>query len=285
MPGLVNLLLTCTSMIFPMSESITPMKTPTSRLLTQSSVPEGFYYFGGYPGTARDLTCEDGYITYSFEVFKMDYTSQSNLFIVHTRSSFVPGHVAVQNNEPGFKDYYLKSGYVHLTLERANSNGNHGGTIYPKLMWPNSTTVTTVSTSSTSTQLAFNYGNNQGVTFENGSLQFTAGSSNSTTLSVQNTTSLTSQFIDPILSAQYSPNNLSEAQWNFDVINWNPTGKVTFTFDQFFLFEMMKDSTGMNENAFDVIYSVKYKGQYQGIFGILFEGWDFTRSTRITCFY
>lgn len=76
-----------------------------------------------------------------------------------------------------------------------------------------------------------------------------------------------------------------EAQWSFQVQNAEPVGDTTFTFDQYFLFEMKNDASGVSSSAFDVLYSVNFCGQFKTLWWYNNEGSDFYRTTTIRCHY
>ncbi len=210
---------------------------------------------------------------------KSSFTSESDLYIVHTSSAFTPGCVARVNGESKYKDYLLKRGFVHLTLERINENGKVGGTIYPKAMWPQSTSFTT--TISTSTSTTSSLGRDYSAEIGDGA---SLKSANSYGLTFSFDKSVSSISSDPRISAQFSSESIMEAQWNFEVINRDMAGKTTFSFEQYFLFEMKKDANGCNSDAFIVNYSVNYQGQYQGFLWAWYDGWSFDKTTKITCF-
>lgn len=242
-----------------------------------------FNVLGGFDSPAKVLDCDDGYVVYDCEILKAKYTNQSNLYIVHTSTAFTPGYVARANNNQSYKNYLLKSGYVHLTLEQVNQDGKIGGTIYPKNMWPKSSDFTTTISSSVS------YGSSIGKSFS-GELSLGDGGkiscedSTNSTLSFSFTKSMSTISDDPFVSTQLSSDSVNEAQWNFEVINRDLAGKTTYAFDQYFMFEMRTDAIDCNENAFILKYSVKFQGQYQVFFWAWYDGWEFTNTVNISCF-
>lgn len=242
-----------------------------------------FYRLGGYPSPAKDLDCDDGYIVYNLEVFKCNYTSTSNLYIVHTASSFVPGHVARLNGNTNYKDYSLKHGYVHLTIERANKDGIIGGEISPKAMWPLSSDFTTTISSSFGSNLIFSKEQGSEITLGEGGELKTYGN-NSTALQFSFVKSKSTTSTDPVLSAQYSSDNICEAQWSFEILKADIAGNCTYSFDQYFMFEMKTNSNGISNDAFNIIYSVDFCGQFYLLWKWR-EGYDFYRNTNISCFY
>ena len=283
-----NLLLSIVAFSIPFSTNPQALSKPflsaPKKANQNTSVVEGFHKTVIHnPETVLD--CEDGYVVNGYDIYKMEYTSQSSLFIIHSLTGFTPGHVARVNDLPNYKDYSLKRGYVHLEVRRAQtSSGGHGGTIYPKLMWPSSTTVTTVESSTSSIGLSYNYGTNGGVSLGLDGVSITAGSSKSTGLTFQFSHTISSQFSDPIVSNQFS-SGLTEAQWSFEVRNRNIAGNITFTFDQYYLFELQNDYYGVNIDAFDLIRSFKYQGQYTGFMWATYDGWEFFSSHTSKCLY
>ena len=175
----------------------------------------------------------------------------------------------------------MKRGYVHLILEQVNEDGKTGGTIYPKAMWPQSTDFSTTVISSVSNNVTFGKGSSGKIGLDDGA-EITYGDSSNASLSMAFTKSTVTD--DPVLSAQYSSSSIMEAQWNFEVVNRNPVSKTTYAFDQYFMFEMKKDAKNCSEDAFIANYSVKFQGQYQGFMWFWYEGWEFSRTTRISCF-
>ncbi len=242
-----------------------------------------FNVLGGFDSPAKVLDYDDGYVVYDCEILKAAYTNQSNLYIVHTSTAFTPGYVARANNNQSYKNYLLKSGYVHLTLEQVNQDGKTGGTIYPKNMWPKASDFTTTISSSVS------YGSTIGKSFS-GELslgdggKISCGDSTNSALTFSFTKSMSTISDDPFVSTQLSSDSVNEAQWNFEVINRDLAGKATYAFDQYFMFEMKTDANNCNEDAFILKYSVKFQGQYQGFFWAWYDGWEFTNTVNISCF-
>ncbi len=284
-----NLLLSLVAFSMPFSSNpekfCSPFSLAPKKANPNSSTVEGFNLIASYFHEGKFLNCEDGYTSFAIDYYKMEYTTHSSLFIIHANSSFTPGYAARKNNHPEYKEYSLKRGYVHLEVKRAQrSDGSHGGSIYPKWLWPTSTSITTISSSTSSQSLAYNYGTNASVSLGLDGVVANVGSSRSTSLTFQVSNTVSSQFSDPVVSSQFSPNG-KVAEWNFEVINREPAGNITFTFDQYYMFELDDDYYGINQDAFDLSYSVRYQGQYTGFMWLTYDGWEFDKSINFACFY
>ena len=278
----LTMLAICVPMLLNTTGNV--VQVPVSDVVCQEDENSIFYRYSGYSSPAKDLDCDDGYIFYNFEVFRANYTTVSDLYLVHTNSSFIPGSVARRNGNDNYKDYKLKHGYVHLILQRATTDsGGIGGSIVPKAMWPKSTDFQTTISSSYSSNYVFSNssGLESGCDLGSGA---TLKSDRSNSLSISFDKSKTTISSDPVLSAQFSPNSSMEAQWSFQVQNAEPVGDTTFTFDQYFLFEMKNDASGVSSSAFDVLYSVNFCGQFKTLWWYN-EGSDFYSTTTIRCHY
>lgn len=243
-----------------------------------------FYKYSGYPSPAKDLDCEDGYIFYNFEVFRANYTTVSDLYLVHTISSFVPGSVAKRNGSDKYKDHKLKHGYVHLLLQMARTDdGGFGGSIMPKAMWPQSTDFQTTISSSYGYNYVFSQSAGLEVGYDMGcGASLKADKSRGLSLSFSKSKATISA--DPVLSAQFAPETAMEAQWSFQVQNADPVGDTTYTFDLYFLFEMKNDAEGVSSTAFDVLYDVNFCGQHKVMWWYN-DCKDYYRTTTIRCHY
>ena len=274
--------------ISPTAVQVNKMNESTALVRTESTSP--FSLLGGYPEPYKVLECDDGYVYYNLEIYKACYTIYSNLYLLHIESVFTPGYVAnmngdVQNNGNGYKKYMLKRGYVHIGLSRYEDDNRYGGTIYPKSMWPSSSTTSTTFTSSFGSSSTIGKSLGAGIELGNGGiLSVTGNASNSSSLTFTYDESLSSVVSDPILSNQYSSSNNLEAQWSFEILNKDIAGKISYHLDSYYLFEMSNDAYNCNVDAFIIDYKVMFQGQYIGFLWATYEGWQFTSTVNVRSF-
>lgn len=244
-----------------------------------------FTHLGGLD-PRKALDCNDGYVYYSLEVTHMPYTSNSDLLIAHTATVFTPGHVAringVKHDGNDYLERYLNETYVHLTWERSNANGNTGGRISPKAMWPQSNSFTT--TISTVSGTSYKTGITSGFEMDlEGNATLKSTSTNELTFSYQKTASTT--FSDPTVSAQYGASSF-ESQWNYKFVNWEVSGAVSYACEQYVMFELVRDGDkGIGEHSFTLVYNVDLLGSFYGFLNLPYMGKHYQNTIRISCFH
>ncbi len=117
---------------------------------------------------------DKGYIVYHIAVSRYIANEKSIIFIVSSNNSFVPGLVALKNNETGYNPYCNVEGFVHMTVEQAyDSNeeyyyGKRWGNIpYKKDYWPVNEPGVAAITSSIEHGVTFGYSFENGFSLDN----------------------------------------------------------------------------------------------------------------------
>jgi hypothetical protein len=244
-----------------------------------------FTLLGGFPSKALVLDCKDGYVYYNMEVYKTPYTTKSNLYLLHVITEWTPGYIAYKNTNTKYDESRsLSKGYVHLALERYidEEKSAYGPKISPKVMWPLSSETETTITSSYGFSLALNNSLKKGITFDNGStLSINANSSNASSLTFTYSKTQSSVSEDPRLSVQTSSENSMEAQWYYEVNSKDIAGRVTYSLETYYLFEMDNYSyVNANKDAFILNYSVEFISGYQFLWWWN-DGYTYTSNVKI----
>lgn len=231
------------------------------------------------------IDCLDGYAYSQTWYYTAPYTNNSDLLLIHTRTEFVPGCVAYGNGDTEYdKSRKLSWGYVHINLEQyTDTNKNaYGGLIEPIARWPMSSSVTTTVTSSFGTE--FNVGFNQNTEISIGtdmSIKSSKGNKVGLTISYDKSVSSTSE--DPTLSSQTGAESNLDYQWNWDIVNPDMTGSLTYTLDTYALFELDNSYKNCGRYAYVYTYEVRFVSQYKFLWWWN-DGSIYDNAIRITCF-
>ncbi len=155
----------------------------------------------------------------------------------------------------------------------------------PKAQWPNSSNCTTTFTSSYGINASFGTSFNSGVELGNGgTLKISADQTNSSSLSLSFNKSVSTVTDDPRLSAQTNGSNYLEAQWDYEVGNFDVAGHLTYSLETYYLFEMDKYSyVNSNRDALILNYSVQFVSKYKTLWWWN-DGNPYTSGIRISCF-
>lgn len=162
---------------------------------------------------------DKGYIVYHIAVSRYIANSKSIIFIVTVNNSFVPGIVAKNNNESGYKNFKNQEGYVHMTVEQAydaTEEADYGrkrwGNIpYKKDYWPvNDPAVTSISSS-------IQLGLNLGYSFENGFSLDNISIAQNRNLGANISFGYSKSIIrrEPALSVQVNSQNTNVCEWYY----------------------------------------------------------------------
>ncbi len=179
-----------------------------------------------------------GYISIMLNVYKHEGPS-SDLFLANFDVSFVPGTVAVANDDSIFEKYMINSGYFHIEAQQAvedlgPNQKRLGGIPYFKDSYPSSSTGVVSITSSVNTSYTFGYSFTNGFSTSSGfSVQGDKTYGNSIDFGYSKTLTIS----DPIVSSQPSSTNSKEYQWSF-VSNSDIIRKTTFSFNCGYIFEL-----------------------------------------------
>ncbi len=238
---------------------------------------DGFTFMGGFPEKVKILDFSYGYIYYDIQIYRTQFTSNSDLYLVGMQTEFTPGWVAYRNGNTNYgMNYILNNGYVHLeAIKYEESPTKKGGNVFLKAYWPTSTTFTTTVTSSTGLTLNMNQSVEAGVDLDGGvSLKATQTKG----LSISFNRSVGVTYTDPYLSAQSSPTNPKQAQWNYKVTS-NTAKKVTYYLQTYYLFEMDNTNVNAGDDAFSFYYKVFMENS--ALLGIR---WNHSADVTIACF-
>lgn len=255
--------------------------------LVASGSTSSFYKIGSLSSPNTIVNCDDGYFLYDLVIYKSNFTKSSNLYLVECQIAVTPGYVAHKNgskqpNGHDYKEYSLKRGYFHISAEQYTTDGASGGIVMQKGAWPLSTTSQTTVTSSFSTNYSFSTAYEEGINIGVDS-SITAKKKSSVGIVFSSNKTISSISSDPVVSAQYNPNNKKEMQWSFEVSNPDVAGKTTFWMTCYYLFEMNNIYSNCSENSFVLNINAKHQGQYVGFLWLWYDGWEFTNSHKLDC--
>lgn len=191
-----------------------------------------------------------GYISIIMNVYKHEYSSNSDLYIACFDVSFTPGKVAIANDETGYEDYTITSGYFHLEAMQAIESVSYGqdrlgGVPHFKDAYPTSSTGMVTITSSVNTGFTFGYSYDNGFSTSNG---FSIQEGKTYGLSIDFGYSKAITIDDPILSTQISPTNSEEYQWSFSMVS-DQTKEITYMLSGGYLFEIDKRNNQSYDDA------------------------------------
>lgn len=228
-----------------------------------------FSCVGGQTTPLKVMDNQDGYVYYSFFVYKSAYTENSDLYLLDINTSFTPGYIAYSS---GYTNYHqearLGKGTVIVKPEKYQGlNGSFGGNIAIKAFWPKSTTISTTITSSYSTSFSssctFGYGSNAKISL-GGGLEIGASDNRSLNAGFQITsqTTTSSTFTDPLFSSQLTPSTPLGVIWNYDVQNPNSTGKLTFEENDYLLIEKDHSYAADKTDAFKLVLDINTTDKY-----------------------
>lgn len=219
----------------------------------------------------------------SSDVSRALYTENSRLYLAHVQIDFTPGYAAVQNGMSGYvENNYLKSGYVHLTIVDPEKPDH--ANVTSKAMWPKSDDFTSTFSSSYGFEMSVSNSIETGLEIGNGgSISASVSASNETSMSVYFNKSISTITDDPFVSAQYASGNPLSATWNFEVLNWEVAGKVTYSLDVYYLFETSPKNR--YNDKIDIQLSVGLTTQYKNIFGKMVDRATTTTNFMINAVY
>lgn len=243
---IVSIALAAAMLMFPVKDA---MEQPVRMLTVEQaqmmvlSEEEAFRPMAWTSRPVTALSLSYGYITLEYDISRADFTENSALYLAHAKVSFVPGYAAHQNGfeyvdgVPFEENAYLKSGFVQLELVDSGSSGHAKGT--PKAMWPNSSDFQTTFSSSYGGTLSISNTLESGLELGNGGiLKANVGGSTTTGMSLSFSKQTSTLTDDPYVSAQYENNNPYCASWNYEVVEAEIAGKVTYTIDVYLLTEI-----------------------------------------------
>lgn len=217
---------------------------------TVTSSPEGFSLYSQFSNRVK-ASKDSGYFWYDSKTYLTPFTNNSNLGIIYVQSEFTSGHIANQNGDKSYNDYFhLKSGYIHVDLWNhvTDRRGNYTASVKPIERWPLSSSSKATISSSFGTSLNVNAEIQKGITLPGGA-ELKAGNGLGLDFSWDKSTSITKP--DPSISSQWSPSSNLEAQWNND---YSVEGYETFTLNTYYLFEIKNDAVGFNPYSF--VYTI-----------------------------
>ncbi len=212
---------------------------------TQTSEINGLTYIGGFSKANKILDNFSGYAYYDVNVYKTPFTYNTNLFIVNVTAEFTPGYQALLNGHNNYQDYKLVNGYLHCRAEYSNLVNTHKPNF--KTALPDNTSFTTTFTTSSSSSYNFNSELKAGIDL-NGEISLTGVLGSGLTISYNR--SIATSYSDPIVSKQYSPDNVNEIEWSYTCSNSDIVGTTTYKLDTYYIFEMEKCILDIKSNAF-----------------------------------
>ncbi len=180
-----------------------------------------------------------GYITCYITVYKHFYTEENSLYLANFSVLFTPGTVAYKNNEEGYENYKLDSGYFHLTAKQAvediGPNQKRLGALPTfKDAYPSSSTGMIAITSSVDIGYTFGYSFVNGFSTSNGA---TVEDNKTFGTSIDFGYSKTLSTTDPIVSSQPSPEDSNKYQWNFETLT-DEIASITYELNCGYIFDL-----------------------------------------------
>lgn len=220
----------------------------------------------------------DAYVYVNYNLKKFKYTENSDLYLLNVIAEFTQGVVAKTNGEhtsagENYKNYYLNTGYLHVSVSQFEDDGNKGGSITPKAYWPSSSSVTTTFTSTYGTSLTNSSSLESGIELSSdATLSLNIGNKNETSLTLyyEETTSSTAD--DPRLSSQTSSDDPKERQWSYFVQGYKTAGALTYQINSYYLFEMSKTDY-YRRDVFNLEIEVQTINMHY-ILGFKDDGWE-----------
>ncbi len=269
--NILSVALATAMLLFPvkdvMEQPVRMLTVEEAQTMTQSEE-----VFGPMSWTTRPLTTGStryGYMYMEYDISRADYTEDSALYLAHVKISFVPGYAAYQNDFeyqegiPFEENAYLKSGYVQIELVNAGSPGNAKST--PKAMWPNSNDFQTTFSSSYGGSLSISNTLEAGIELGNGgTLKADFGGSTTTGMSFSFAKQMSTLTEDPFVSAQFENSNPNCAAWNFEIVNPDVAGKVTYAIDVYLLVEAASNGGSDEYVEFRVHHRMRLQREVRG---------------------
>lgn len=237
------------------------------------------------------IECDDGYVDMQYNIYDIEFTSQSRLNLLEFNLNFVPGHVARENNEKQtngkeFKDYSLKSGYFHIYTKHREKELDQSLTVHSAFpffieAFPNSSTKSyAMLETKTNCEITLSQTKGGEIGIDGFSLKYESEQG----FNIGYEKSVTSISQDPMISFQFSPNIKEQAEWNYEILGPDVAGKKTFNFTCYYLLELDNNVHQSLQNTFDIYYEANYQGQYYSWFAWR-DGWDFNKSGSIRVRY
>lgn len=193
---------------------------------------------------------DKGYIVYHIAVSRYIANEKSIIFIVSSNNSFVPGLVALKNNETGYKPYCNVEGFVHMTVEQAyDSNeeyyyGKRWGNIpYKKDYWPVNEPGVAAITSSIERGVTFGYSFENGFSLDN--LSVTENRNIGKNISFVYSKTITRT--EPAMSVQVNSSNTDKCEWYY---KYAQETMETNHINSNYMFEIANTRNGMFKGDF-----------------------------------
>ena len=219
----------------------------------------------------------DGRLTYYTNIYKIGFTSASNIYVLDTWFKWEPGKAL---GSPYYTDSQLGKCTIHVEPYRYvdNENNKTGGSMRQIAAWPTADTGTAfsfsavfsdsysvifVNESTEDKSYVLGYGSNL-IVPQNGGTSFEVQYLRSNAVShYYNHYELTNTINDVPLS--YSSSNMNYDhyvnEWVFEPV-YGGSGITTFDFHTIVMFEMSKATINVGENAMCYLYSFKTQNRY-----------------------
>lgn len=219
-------------------------------------------------GPNRVINNRDGYTYVQSDIYRAAYTTMSDLYLVKNKFMMTPGYAAdasgLSNYESGAR---LGKGHVSVLIKKYEDAtlNQYGGDIVVKSFWPQSSSVTSTISSSfgCSFSPSFSIQKTIGAQIGDGAtLSVEEGYGSSTSLSFSWSVSSSSVVADPMVSAQYLSSSNMGVSWNYEVINEDIAGKLTYNLSTYVLFEKKIGSVNCGGDAFREVFHVSTIDRY-----------------------
>ena len=233
----------------------------------QNNIPNAFEYVET-KHEIRFIDYFDGYVYYTTEIYRANFTNKSSIYLFSTDTTFVPGRVANSIDSKYHSDNYLSEGFISFSFDRFedSSLGVHMLGANTKLLYayPNepSKVQTTVS-SHFGTELSIYNELEGGVEF-NGGLSVYVSKTIGASLSFSLDTTITSVSEDPLIAPQFYDDNTF--YWNIQFVNPSYTGSMSYKFHTYVFLEVDNYSYACPLECFNYTYSVSFRTKYKLLF-------------------
>lgn len=201
---------------------------------------------------------DKGYLVYHIAASRYDANSTSLLLIVTINNSFVPGSVAMNNNESGYSKYNNYSGYVHMEVAQAYDDteaayyGRRWGNLpYKKDYWPLNNPSTVTIASSLQAGLSLGYSFTNGFSLDN----INVGSNLSVGANISFGYSKSITRPEPSLSVQTNSSNSNICEWYYE---YSVARSETNHLQTNYMFEIKNSDYGMLKGDFRLLLNYKF---------------------------
>ena len=207
------------------------------------SIP-GFTHNFAYDSSFQAGRSTTGYFFSDMDVYYMDFTNDSRLYLIRTQVDFTPGCEAYDNGHTEYDNRFeLDKGYIHVRVFQKQDGSRRSSSLKFKEGWPQSSSFT--STIASSFGVNTNFGTQFGseISFTNGT---TIKANADFGLSLTFNRSVAISGPEPALSHQFY-DSTNQMEWSYE---YAATGHQTYSLETYYLFEAKNDGQGYQDYSF-----------------------------------